>query len=288
MIDLSSENPERIADWVEIVASSGHGAPFSIQKLQEMSENIAGVSRMQISYAFKRIRLRSRILGERYPFLVDDEYLATKLTVADSFYLRLLYLSPGSWRNALDFKFNTDVAGKIFEDVAASALSSFFGENTHSLNFGFPSKSGRPADFPSAIQWLSKMTNIRLGIAFRPPRMKDGGVDLFVWKSFGDKKPGVPIMLVQCTIMEDFVNKIGDIDVRLWSSWLSSDIEPLVALAIPGIVDSDDIWNEITTRGILLDRIRLAEVAGEHMGELDADSAQYLRSVVEGYRRVLH
>jgi len=288
MIDLSSENPERIADWVEIVASSSHGVPFSIQKLQEISEKIAGVSRMQISYAFKRIKLRSRILGEKYPFLVDDEYLATKLTVADSFYLRLLFLSPGPWRNALDFKVNTDVAGKIFEDVAASALSSFFGENTHSLNFGFPSKSGRPADFPSAIQWLSKMTNIRLGIAFRPPRMKDGGVDLFVWKSFGDKKPGVPIMLVQCTIMEDFINKIGDIDIRLWSSWLSSDIEPLVALAIPGIVDSDDIWNEITTRGILLDRIRLVEVADEQMSELDADSARYLRSVVEGYRRVLH
>ena len=261
MIDLDNESPEIIADWIEIVAASRHGTPFPIQRIQEISRRLANVNSIVIPFAFRTLQQRSHVLGASYPFTIHDNYIATKKTVVDSVYLRLLFLSPGPWRTLSNAKFSVDVTSKVFEDVAQDALSSFFGANTQVLNFGFPSRNGRPPDFPSAVKWLSQKTNIRLGTAYRPPRKKDGGVDLFVWKSFSDKRPGLPIMLVQCTVMQDFVNKIGDIDIRLWSSWLSSDIEPLIAVAIPGVAYGDAVWDEVTTRGILLDRLRLVECA---------------------------
>jgi hypothetical protein len=127
-----------------------------------------------------------------------------------------------------------------------------------------------------------------LGNAFRPPRKKDGGVDLFVWKSFSDNQPGIPVMLVQCTIKEDFINKIGDIDLRLWANWLSSDIEPLVALAVPGVVTKDEVWSEITTRGILLDRMRLTELAAEIHDFNVIENMDYLEKLVSEFAEHIH
>jgi hypothetical protein len=280
MIDLSNESSDRVADWIELVAASRHGMPFSVQKIQEISQRLANVNAMVVPYAFKVLHRRSASLGGFYPFTVDGDFIATKKTIENSVYLRLLFVTPGPWRTIPTVSWNADIASKLFEDVVDAALTSFFGANTHTINFGFPSRNGRPADFPSAIEWLSKKTNIRLGNAFRPPRKKDGGVDLFVWKSFGDEKPGFPIMLVQCTIMDDFVNKIGDIDIRLWSSWLSSDIAPLTALAIPGIASDDNLWSEITTRGILLDRFRLVETSADLPPTVAPVGIEYLRQSV--------
>ena len=113
-------------------------------------------------------------------------------------------------------------------------------------------------------------------------------MDLFVWKSFSDNQPGIPVMLVQCTIKEDFINKIGDIDLRLWANWLSSDIEPLVALAVPGVVTKEEVWSEITTRGILLDRMRLTELAAEVHDFNDIENKDYLEKLVAEFAEHIH
>lgn len=288
MIDLSNESSDRIADWFELLAASQQGRPLSIQRIQEVSLSFANLSSVLIPTAFRQLERRSQILGANYPFLVDEEYIVTRKSVADSVYLQLLCLTPGAGVSAVSEVWNVEKASKLFEDIVENALDSFFGLNTKTVNFGFPSRSGRPADFPAAVDWLSKKTNIRLGSAYRPPRKKDGGVDLFVWKSFSDNKPGIPIMLVQCTIKDDFINKIGDIDIRLWSSWLSSDIEPLVALAIPGVVNKDDQWREITTRGILLDRLRLVESCADIPHARQVENFDYLRRLVAEITELVH
>jgi hypothetical protein len=95
-------------------------------------------------------------------------------------------------------------------------------------------------------------------------------------------------MLVQCTIKEDFINKIGDIDLRLWANWLSSDIEPLVALAVPGVVTKEEVWSEITTRGILLDRMRLTELAAEVHAFNEIENMEYLEKLVAEFAEHIH
>lgn len=288
MIDLSGESSSTVADWIESLAASQSGKPLSMQKIQEVSNSFANVGQNVIPFAFRLLEKRSQILGEDYPFTVDYNYIVTKKSVNDSFYLKLLFLTPKAGLFTSAATWNLEKASQLFEDLAEMALSNFFGRNTHTANFGFPSRSGRPAEFSAAVEWLSQKTNIRLGNAFRPPRKKDGGVDLFVWKSFSDNQPGIPVMLVQCTIKEDFINKIGDIDLRLWANWLSSDIEPLVALAIPGIVTKDEIWSEITTRGILLDRLRLTELASGISDFSGIEGNDYLQRIVAEFAEHIH
>jgi hypothetical protein len=287
MIDLSSESSDVISDWIESLAVVQKGRPLPIQKIQEISENFASVSTNRIPFSFSQLKKRSEILGTKYPFKVDDSYIVTSQTIEDSVYIQLLFLTPKSGISTQGKIYNLDVASKLFEDIAEQSLQTFFGANTQTLNFGFPSKSDRPAEFAAAVKWLSEKTNIRLGNAYRPPRKKDGGVDLFVWKSFPDKRPGIPIMLVQCTIKDDFINKIGDIDLKLWANWLSSDIEPLVALAVPGVVTKDEIWSEITTRGILLDRLRLVQSSDNSLNK-KVENLDYLTRLVKEMADLVH
>jgi len=287
MIDLSSESSDVITDWIESLAVVQKGRPLPIQKIQEISENFASISANRIPFSFSQLKKRAEILGTKYPFKVDDSYIVTSQTIEDSVYIQLLFLTPKSGISTQGKIYNLDIASKLFEDIAEQSLQTFFGANTQTLNFGFPSKSDRPAEFAAAVKWLSEKTNIRLGNAYRPPRKKDGGVDLFVWKSFPDKRPGIPIMLVQCTIKDDFINKIGDIDLKLWANWLSSDIEPLVALAVPGVVTKDEIWSEITTRGILLDRLRLVQSSDNSLNK-KVENLDYLTRLVKEMADLVH
>lgn len=288
MIDLSGENSSTVADWIEALAASQSGKPLSIQKVQEISEKFANLGQNIIPFAFRLMEKRKQVLKDLYPFIIDDTFVVTRETVSNSFYLQMLFLTPKAGLSTSAATWNLEKASQLFEDLTERALSSFFGKNTNTANFGFPSRSGRPAEFSAAVEWLSKKTNIRLGNAYRPPRKKDGGVDLFVWKSFSDSQPGIPVMLVQCTIKEDYINKIGDIDLRLWANWLSSDIEPLVALAVPGVVTKKEIWNEITTRGILLDRIRLTELASDVDNFIDVENRDYLEKLISEFAEHIH
>ena len=288
MIDLSSESSTTIADWIEALAVTQSGKPLSMQKIQTISETFAGIAPNVIPFAVRLMEKRKSILGDAYPFQIDDTYVVTRSTTQDSLYIQLLFLTSKVGLFTSGNSWNLELASQLFEDITESALSSFFGKKTRTLNFGFPSRNGRPAEFAAAVEWLSKKTNIRLGNAYRPPRKKDGGVDLFVWKSFSDNQPGVPIMLVQCTIREDYINKIGDIDLRLWANWLSSDLEPLVALAVPGVVTKEEVWGEITTRGILLDRIRLVELGEESKDSTPVEGLEYLANCSAELAEHLH
>jgi hypothetical protein len=280
MIDLSNESSNAIADWIEALSVSQSGKPLSVQKVQEVSNSFANVGSNLIPYAFRILEKRKQILGDSYPFTLDESFIVTNRKVQESLYIQLLFLTPKVGLFTSGKTWNLEIASQLFEEISENALSGFFGNNTRTLNFGFPSRSGRPAEFGAAVEWLSKKSNIRLGNAFRPPRKKDGGVDIFVWKHFSDNQPGIPIMLVQCTIKDDFINKIGDIDLRLWANWLSSDIEPLVALAIPGVVIKEEIWSEITTRGILLDRLRLVELGTNITKFPKIENLSYLETVI--------
>ena len=288
MIDLSNESSEVVTDWIETLAVVQTGRPLPVQRIQEISESFANISANRIPFSFNQLKKRAEILGSKYPFRIDDAYIVTDKSISDSTYIQILFLTPKSGISTLGKIYNLDLASKLFEDITEQCLQTFFGANTHTLNFGFPSKNNRPSEFSAAVKWLSEKTNIRLGNAYRPPRKKDGGVDLFVWKSFSDKRPGIPIMLVQCTIKDDFINKIGDIDLKLWSNWLSSDLEPLVALAIPGVVTKDEVWSEITTRGILLDRLRLIESCGDVVNSTKIENFDYLVRLVKEMADLVH
>jgi hypothetical protein len=151
----------------------------------------------------------------------------------------------------------------VLEKVTSQALEQLLGPGSRSVRFGWPSDSGRPADFNSAIKWLSDLMKIRVANGYRPPRRKDGGVDVVAWRPFPDGRPGFPVALAQCTIEGDFLRKARDVDLRQWSAWLALDSGLLLVLAVPGTLANAEMWNEIARNCVVLERIRLTALAAE-------------------------
>lgn len=283
MLDLSGSPIEVICDFIETVASSISPKPLSKAEAREIAVSHAGINSLKVDRAFQKLKVRKLRLGDKYPFLVEDEFLCLPRLDYVPIYISLLALTgPSPLRQVSAWNLTT--AAKVMEKTVENCFFQFFGSGTKTVNFGFPSEIQRPAEFGEAIKWLSEKTGIPVGSGYRPTRYKDGGVDIFVWKEFKDKFPGVPILLLQCTIQEKFIDKIGDVDRRLWASWLSSDIDPIVGLCVSSEVESNEVWAEVTTRGLLFDRIRLVTMAESTTSGLNAVEAAFINQILEQFR----
>ena len=220
--------------------------------------------------AVNLISRRSRVLDANYPFTVKRVGLIRKPNPLQYPYAGLLCISPGlSGRAFTERQMQSAIVA--LEETAAEALAIFLGPGGRGIRFGWPSSIGRPEQFPHAVTWLVAQMGAQLGDAYRQPRRKDGGVDVVAWRPFSDQRSGFPVILAQVTIGTDYVNKSADIDLRLWSGWLSLDVDPTVAIVIPGTLPNGEEWNEIAARSIIFERIRLAgllPVAGETPGVL--------------------
>jgi hypothetical protein len=286
MLDLAGSTTEALCDFLEVVAAANYPRPISITEAREIAAQHASVNEYKVNSAFLKLQNRKSLLGEKYPFVVTNEYIHQTNSPTFPIYLTFLALSgPGPLRQMPAW--NLNAAAKIMERVVESCFATFFGSDTLSVNFGFPSEVNRPSEFGEAVRWLSEKTGIPVGSGYRPARYKDGGVDIFVWKAFQDKNPGVPILLLQCTIQEKFADKIGDVDRRLWASWLSSDIDPIVGLCVPNAVSSSEIWDEVTTRGLLFDRIRLVAMAPTMEAGLANTEEAFLKQLLHQFQEAI-
>lgn len=269
-----------LVDRIELLVAFSEEDRFSFVGLSSMCGALWEAEELAISYALSEMRGRSATLGEKYPFDVGKQYVAYKGVVNS--YLMLLVMSCAPWLETNTHERKMGDVAKPFEHVVEEAVSTFFGDRTQTVNFGWPSETGRPQEFPRAIGWLAEKIGIRTGVGYRQPRRRDGGVDIVTWRSFGDGKPGVPILLVQVTVQTDFIAKSRDIDRRMWASWLAMDMEPLVALAVPHIIPDIEEWNEVAVNSLLLDRLRLAAMLPSV-----SSSLQNYGSLVEATREAI-
>lgn len=281
MAITGSSTIDDVADALELLAACSKGLPVSLGAAKQFVVKVGGTDQQAIE-AFAKLYKRSSSLGEKYPVNVTAEYLQFKGQIWDSPYLLMTSFCGNSLFSSLP-SWSVDSSSKLFELVSEHCLGEFFGEATETRNFGHPSEVGRPSEFDEAVKWIAGLMKVPLGSGYRPPRRKDGGVDIFVWKKFKDGFPGVPILLIQCTIQGNFQNKIGDVDTRLWASWLSSDIDPLVGLCVPQMVVKLDKWGEITTRGLLFDRNRLSSM-GPATVKIDAIGQGYIKELVKQFQ----
>ena len=281
MLESSPIGNEEIADWLEIAIIAAREKGDTNHKLQKWGLDWCNLSELQISLGLKIMERRQALLGEKYPFEIHDVAVVFHESRVQSVYSYLLSISrptnPVSWQSQSPTQEEADT----FEELVAVTLQNYLGETAEAIPFGWPSKFGRPQEFHLAIEWLANLMGIKVGQAYRPPRRKDGGVDVIAWRPFKDKRTGFPIYLVQCTLQKDFVPKSRDIDLRLWAGWLQLDRDPLSVLAIPKAVAPGEQWNEVTANAIIFDRIRLAEA--NHAG-LNVSQSEYLENVFVGLR----
>jgi len=264
-----------LADFIELLVYSFPNITFTTNRLHALLGNMWGLEIHHLELAQQEMRRRSQIIGQAYPFEFLNSVPVKRMT--SDHYIALLALSH-LHKSDLDESILAEVySPKAFEDITEICLSDFYGAHTKTINFGYPSQIGRPSEFGPAIAWLSSKIGIQAGTSFRSPRRKDGGVDLVVWKSFGDARSGIPILLVQATLQRDIRSKSRDVDRRMWSGWLSMDVDPLVAISIPYVLEHSETWNEVTRNSLVLDRVRMTAM----LGRTSADPPQLLQRTID-------
>lgn len=250
---------EMIADWLELHALSQPDNAIGFDKLRNVASESLELPTHRIDVAVNLLRRRSEILLNTYPFEVKAVGMIRHSQWRSLPYTFLLRISSG-----IDHPFSLVSEAKNervvdLEKMIVIGMQNLLGRGGFALRFGFPSDD-RPAEFPKAIEWLSAKMGISTGNAYRPPRRKDGGVDVVAWRPFRDKRSGFPVYLVQVTCERDYSHKIFDIDLRLWAGWLSLDADPISVLAVPTTISIGEEWNEISTRVVVLERIRICEL----------------------------
>ena len=259
MLEAAPSGNEEIADWIELAILAGGQKGNTNHKIIAWANDWANLSELQVASGLKVMERRSSLLGEKYPFAVNDFAVVFDQSLEVSSYTYFLLMtrpsSSVSWQTPVPTQEESD----LFEEVVALALKDYLGDPAEAIPFGWPSKFGRPQEFPLAINWLAEKLGLKLGSAFRPPRRKDGGVDVVAWKPFKDRRSGFPIYLVQCTLQKDYVPKSRDIDLRIWAGWLDMDHDPVTILAIPRSISPGESWNEVTANSIIFERFRLVE-----------------------------
>lgn len=249
-----------VADWIETQLLLSEERTIGTARLNEVAAGNINISPADIVWGFGQMKDRHDQIGDTYPFEVMDGYVKRARDLHKRTYVAMLLMSPKSFtRDILPFS-DQEIKyyGDKFEELTAKLLEKYLGEDSKSLVFGAENDETRPSDFPGAVAWLGKKLNIDLGNGPIEKRRKDGGVDVVAWKPFPDKKPGMPVLLTQCTIGDEFLNKATDINLNNWNNWLSFPTPPQVILATPSQIPFGEKWDEITRNAWLFDRTRLS------------------------------
>lgn len=255
--DLDIKGREAIADWIETTLLIRDGVQLGLDALQEMAARELLAGRPQLELALGVMRRRSELLGSSYPFEVHDWAVRAVVGASSTPYAALVLLTPGGAARQIVHPVPSGETSVVFERITERAVARLWGSEGRALRFGWPSDIGRPPEFPLAVPWLAAKLGLQAGVGYRPPRRKDGGVDVVGWRPFPDGRSGFPIVLVQCTLQGDILAKSRDVDARLWASWLVMDEEPATALALPQTIPAGVLWDELALNGAVFERMRL-------------------------------
>lgn len=269
-----------VADWVEVECLlQGHA--LSAAALQAAG-SVHGLREADVALGLRAMARRAQLVGPGYPFAVAHGASAKREALASPWAAWLLMSPESPARDSIALA----EAAQLHECLTRQACADLYGPESQAVRFGWPSEDGRPREFPDAVKWLAGRMGVTPGASFRPPRAKDGGVDVVAWRPFPDGRSGFPVLLVQCTIERDYPHKAADIDTRVWSGWLALDVDPGTALAIPSVVPAGEAWNALAARTVVLDRIRLAALMGADPLEahLGLRVGSWVASVLESLR----
>jgi hypothetical protein len=255
--DLEIRGREAIADGVETTLLVRDGAQLGMGALQELAADEIRAGAPQLELALSVMRRRSELLGSEYPFEMHEWAVRAVPAGSESAYAALVLLTPGGAARQLVHPAPTTEMAVVFERITEGSVARLWGSGGRAIRFGWPSDVGRPPEFPEAVPWLAEKLGLQAGLGYRPPRRKDGGVDVVGWRPFPDGRSGFPIVLVQCTLQSDILAKSRDVDARLWASWLVMDDEPATALAVPQTIPAGVLWDELALNGAVFERIRL-------------------------------
>ncbi len=238
--------------------------------VEQIDDEVAAdepAGRQQVEDILREVGRREKCAPETYPFRRTEFGIERSDNPFISIYSFLLVLSmrEAPFRESV---YSNEVS-PLFDFVGAAALSDLFGSRAKTIRFGWPVTGDRPKGPRVALEWLAK----QLGLthdksAPLSQQLKDGGVDLVIWRPFEDGRIGFPVLLAQCTVgQHEWEKKGGDIKRRLWGKYLGLPGSPPTALVLPFCVSRPDryeVWDVVSHDvTFLIDRLRLLDLLAE-------------------------
>lgn len=237
--------------------------------------------RQEVEDILREVDRRARHAPGAYPFR-RGEYgieLANERLVRIYAFLLWLSLTNSPFKS----KIYTNAVTPLFDFVGEAALATLLGPGVRAIRFGWPVSDGRPTGPRRALLWLAKEMRVEHdSTAPVSVALKDGGVDVVIWRPFADGRAGFPIMLAQCTVgRREWERKGRDIQRALWRRYLGLGWDPATALVLPFCVHEPDrfaAWDVVSHEvSFVVDRIRLLDLLAAversdipHVAEIDA------------------
>ena len=280
ILTASERDSVKAADWLETEALYSGNAKASLEQLRsqvvlegeleevedqedhdlEPSEDVpSGPSERFASNAASEIKRRIDICGDSYPFsLKDGQILWLRPDrLADPYIICLLAADRELYKPG-------DDTAVTFEHLTTLALKSFLGGSA--VRFGAP-RDTMPRAIDDAILELGRLTfGKRVAGWSTYPTDHDIGLDVVGWKEFPDQHNNQLQVYVQCATGEGWLEeKKGEPNLEIWRGLIHLGMPPVLALAIPYVVNDEEKWQRNIAGRLLLDRLRIAFSFGEQV-----------------------
>jgi hypothetical protein len=248
-----------LADWAEAIVLIEERRAISRADLRRRGQS-ADASDVELDLLMREVQSRAAWAPTIYPFRTDGSRIHLMPNIESVWYeyLLLAALPEAPFRASKRFA----RVEYPLDALTTEALMALLGPSAESIQFAWPSSPDRPSRFPDALRWLADRLDLPAGSGFRPPRKKDGGVDVVAWRKFRDDRNAYAIVLAQTTLQMSFATKARDIVPNQWNAWIAFGVEPLRALVVPhAITAGDTAWDDAHySVHLIIDRFRLCEL----------------------------
>ena len=218
---------------------------------------------------FSEIERRKNMLGDAYPFNIQDNALIFRPDVNSLTYRFCLVVS--SQTNITSRPFNR--MPRAFEQVSRLYTQFHFGPYAKSTHTGWPRVDGQPKLFREMVRVLNQETgewwwgpDEGLENTDANP-IKDCGIDFVTWLDSPDGTPGKLFITGQCACGDDWPKKYADVQRARYARWFRPPTlynAPVKAICVPFALVPHYVREATEEAGIVYERIRFTLLAKDH------------------------
>lgn len=266
-----------IADWLELATFVASRRVISPASGRRLLEQVGGASdEDEIALAFGELHDRCNRGITCYPFRFSRLGLERIPDVDPTSYQFLLIVQAISAGTIQPVGASPSL---LFEKFVRHAVAGLFGDPSKAIRFGHPPEPERPPAFADAVRWLAGQLNVRpLPLSGATLRRNDGGIDVIVWLDHGDGRAGSPVAAVQATYQGDLRGKSLEIAGNELDRWMDMGKPvPILATPVDGM-DDLDLFDELSSRVLVLDRWRLLRMVESKEQAVAADVADWTQA----------
>lgn len=263
-VDAHNVKLDVLCDWIEC------SVLFDREEVSKndivdvlLEENIyvsSDMAAIRLTDAWAELRLRSRLTGVASPFEVEERRVSRRKEWREvPGHSLCLLLSYAKWNRAWADQFgsNYTTQGELFEELTKESVKRLF-DGWDVFITGW--SRTHVQSLTTVVRDIARRLDETVGNLERwtTNNAKDAGLDVLFYRSFGDKRVGIPVFMVQCASGGNWREKLRTPDLVLWRHLVDFAAMPTRAFATPFALPIDEFHQHCAAvNGLMLDRYRL-------------------------------